>query len=64
MAKKRFTVVEGAYIGTTDDRCGRWYIVDDDLDYIDKRGPGLPKREAQRRARELNEQFLEREKTE
>jgi hypothetical protein len=38
----RFDAVQGAYHGTSDDVAGRWYIVDREADYIDKRGRGYP----------------------
>ena len=33
-------LIEGSYQGTSDDRLGRWYIIHEDDDLMDKRGAG------------------------
>lgn len=35
-----YSISEGAYQSTTDDRLGRWYVQAPGQDYIDRRGPG------------------------
>jgi hypothetical protein len=43
---RRWDIQEGSYFTTSDDRAGRWYLVDRDGDIIDKRGAGHPTRAA------------------
>jgi len=61
MTEKRFAIVEGSYRGTSDDVAGRWYIVDRDGDYIDKRGNGLTKAVAKLEAKRLNEEYPDKQ---
>lgn len=51
----RYFVIPGSYYGTPDDRADRWYIVDREAEFLDKRGPGYKtEKEALERAKEMN----------
>jgi hypothetical protein len=39
-----YRIREGAYVGTTDDVAGTWYVVGPDDDLIDARGRGYARR--------------------
>ncbi len=51
---KKYRVIQGAYIGTTDDRRGRWYIDDTTSRIIDKRGRGMTRKDAVAECKRLN----------
>lgn len=52
---RRFVVIEGNYIGTSDNVAGRWYVVDWQSGMMDMRGRGKTYRQARREAKLLNE---------
>ncbi len=54
MPRKKYSIVEGSYVGTSDDCVGRWYIVDYNGDCIDKRSRGMTRVEARRHRDNLN----------
>jgi len=39
--KLGYEIQEGDYLGTSDNRANRWYIIRDDDDILDKRGIGF-----------------------
>jgi len=55
MAREKYSIVEGSYIGTSNDCVGRWYIVDYNGDCIDKRSRGMTRVEARRHRDDLND---------